>query len=213
MKRLSGGEAAFERIGVHVGEDLGQPIGGGARVDDLVGMGVKRVGGEIRGQHPPLPVDDIGACVQDRRARGGDARLLRLGGGERAMRVPTAPKAMRKQIATSRSRLSARTRCRSRAPRGAGAGSRARSRRGSRPSARARSRGERAERRAGVMARPPRSRHSGEAVQKARPAIRIGLGRARQLGDGAELLGHQRQKLQPGKLISTSSRSRSGRLR
>ena len=68
-----------------------QTIGGGARINDLMRMGVKRVGGEIRGQNAALAVDDISAGGVDRAGDLGHRRLGCLGGGKR--RHPRADRA------------------------------------------------------------------------------------------------------------------------
>ena len=58
-----------------------QTLRGPGWVNQLMGMGIKRVCRKIGGQNAAVTVDDIGAKGLNRRSGGGQNRLLRLGSG------------------------------------------------------------------------------------------------------------------------------------
>ena len=84
QERAPVGKAPFHIGGIHVGEDPRKLLRHTGRVDHLFGMGVKRIGGQVRRQHPAVAVCDIGAQGADFGARRGRARLHRLGRGQKA---------------------------------------------------------------------------------------------------------------------------------
>ncbi len=74
------GKVFQQLVGLQVGEDRGQFMRGAFRVHHLGRLGIQSMGRQVGGQHPPVAIQNVGACHGDARTRGLGAGLGWLGG-------------------------------------------------------------------------------------------------------------------------------------